>query len=448
MIPECLPTAFRETDGEFQRTADSVRSAARQGATNVPFENLWSFDPLETLRVVFYSVVAVSVVVFAGIAWRQRPKRITRREIHMEKPTLDLNRMKNESTPEPRRQVGSGNERSGRDNDLADDELNEESTPELKVVEFTPWAPASVPTSHRFQVRIDITRPKSEPGVVMKGESNLNLETLVTQIYQGSRIGLLFRSDRTNRQYVPIEGEPLTVYAPFQALNLTAEDLFVAFYLKSPRDGCCTMNTVLVTVNGTIIARLEVPIVVDPALKDDAGLEKRDPRSQSASFLARQIHHAKAKVRPIREAFICYEHHNWRYVSKACQPLEVAGVKCYVDCLDQQPTTDWEGEVDALLARVDLTIVFWSSSIMSRASTVKELEMLREMVGSREDLAKQLLVDVVFLDDSRDLVPHWLRTYLRQSKRWNAFEQHHASEEKDQRREEAYLIPSRRSSAS
>ena len=394
-------------------------------------------DFLTTLDYFVYLLILASILFVMTLAWHRRPKPVQivpvaahGKSISPREGPIVVHPLE-PSTSEPQ---------------------TESEPPGLQQVEFTPWAPAKVRPNQRFQIRIDIARPRSSKILDSTPiDEELALHTFVTQIYQGSRVGLLLLSQRVTEDDVPIAGENLNVFSPFQALSLTSDDLYISFPAQAPTVAakCYTRNTVLVTVNNSIIARIFIPICIDPACIDDKELESRDTKPRptvglrgGTSYLTRQIENARSQVLPVKSAFVCYEHDNWVPVSIACHPLEVSGVTCHVDVLALAPTTDWRSEVDRLLKSVDMVVLFWSKTIMARASTQDELKMLADELLIREDSKKQLLIDVVFLDEARDL-PFWLHQYLRNSKRWEAFERVSLARQSEQEFKKAYWLKSR-----
>jgi hypothetical protein len=141
----------------------------------------------------------------------------------------------------------------------------------------------------------------------------------------------------------------------------------------------------------------------------------------------------------VRQAFICYEHGNWQAVSKACQPLEAAGIKCLVDNLDLPPTTKWEAEVNKWLQTVDMVLVFWTVTIEQRKSTALELELLQREIERRKAIdAPELIIDLIITDKSQTAVPSWLKQYVRTWKRWETFEAYHRTQTSEEDFAKAY----------
>jgi TIR domain len=295
-------------------------------------------------------------------------------------------------------------------------------------VEFFVLSPDRVPDSHEFNIRVEIDK-LSKISIGQEADDAPNLETLITQIQRGSRVALAMQSKTSG------PNKPLTVFAPFQALTWRNETAAAVFILHSPptRDSIRTENTVWIMINGISIGRLRFNVDVNPDLYKPTPDKEQHRQGISSAHLAGEIAFAKTNALPVRRAFICYEHKNWREVPRASQPLEAAGIKCLVDNLDLPPTSKWEAEVNRWLQNVDMVLVFWSETIQTRPSTALELELLQREIARRQNIdAPELIVDLIINDGSQKTVPPWLRKCVRAWKRWETFEAYHkahASEE-------------------
>jgi len=325
---------------------------------------------------------------------------------------------------------------------LEDDKLMQEDT-EAKPVEFLVWSPQEVPPNHRFDITVELDRLPRLPDR-LDNPDQTPPETLITQIERFARVGLVLQSG------IPKEGSrkqslPLQVSTPYQALIWDRTNLRCKFVVTSPpsKQRFEINNAISVMINGSVYGRIEFAVTIDPLRDQTSQDEKTLPKSISSKTLTEQEKfsrsYAKTRAYLIKEAFISYEHRNWRHIARSCQPLEVAGITCLIDNLELPPTNDWKAEVDRQLKRVQMVLLFWSETFAGNKSTKQELELLSAEIKRRRDIDHSpLVIDVLSVDGSVSGLPNWLRQNLHAGARFESFEAFHRAAEDEKQFRSTY----------